>query len=62
MNALKDDSASLASFGLLIREVKTYAEQFQYIRFSHVGREGNSVTHNLTKHAGHVTGLSVCLF
>ena len=26
MNALKDDSTSLASFGLLIRDVKTYVE------------------------------------
>jgi len=26
MNALKDDLTSLASFGLLIRDVKTYVE------------------------------------
>ncbi|XP_075645114.1 uncharacterized protein LOC142616113 [Castanea sativa] len=39
MKALMDDSPSLASFGLLIRDVKTYAEQFQCISFSNVGRE-----------------------
>ena len=33
MKALTNDSASLASFGLLIRDVKTYAEQFQCISF-----------------------------
>lgn len=59
MNALKDDSASLASFGLLIRDVKTYAEQLQCIRFSHVGKEGNSVAYNLAKHVKHVTDFSV---
>uniref|UniRef100_A0A7N2MVZ4 RNase H type-1 domain-containing protein n=1 Tax=Quercus lobata TaxID=97700 RepID=A0A7N2MVZ4_QUELO len=30
MKALMDDSPSLASFGLLIRDVKTYVEQYQY--------------------------------
>ena len=59
MNALKDDSTSLATFGLLIRDVKTYVEQFQCISFSHVGREGNFVAHNLVRHAQHVTGFSV---
>ena len=51
MNALKDDSTSMASLGLLIQDVKTYVEQFQCISFSHVGREGNFVTHNLIRHA-----------
>ena len=51
MKALMDDSPSLASFGLLIRDVKTYVEQYQYISFSHVGSKGNSVVHNLAKHA-----------
>lgn len=39
MKALMDDSPSLASFCLLIWDVKTYAEQFQCISFSNVGRE-----------------------
>ena len=29
------------------------------IKFSHVGRNGNFVAHNLAKHARHVRGLSV---
>ncbi|XP_023885032.1 uncharacterized protein LOC111997196 [Quercus suber] len=39
MKALMDDSPSLASFGLLIQDVKTYLEQFQCVSFSHVGSE-----------------------
>ena len=59
MKALMDDSPSLASFGLLIWDVKTYAEQFQGSNFSNVGRKGNSVTHNLSKHVQHVIGFPV---
>ena len=58
MKSLMDDSLSLASFGLLIQDVKTYAELFQCISFSHVHREGNDVAHNLARHACHVTSFS----
>ena len=57
-NALMDASLSLASFGLLIQDIKAYAEFFQYISFSHV-RKGNIVAHILLRHACHVTGFSV---
>ncbi|KAK9989613.1 hypothetical protein SO802_029852 [Lithocarpus litseifolius] len=59
INALMDNSLSLASFGLLIQDIKAYAEFFQCISFSHVRREGNIVAHNLARHACHVTGFSV---
>ena len=49
MKALMDDSPSLASFGLLIWDVKTYVEQFQCISF--FGSKGNFVVHNLARHA-----------
>ena len=39
-----------------LMDVKTYVEQFQYISFSYVGSDGNSVIHNLTKHAWYITG------
>ena len=39
-----------------LMDVKTYVEQFQYISFSYVGSEGNSVVHNLVKHAWYITG------
>lgn len=63
MKALKDDSPSLAYFVLLIRDVKIHAELFHCISFSHVGRDGNSIAHNLThsltRHARHVIGFFV---
>ena len=59
MKALRDNSSSLASFGLLIRDIKIHAELFHCISSSHVGRDGNSVTHNLTRHARHVTSFSM---
>ena len=59
MKSLMDDSLSLASFRLLIQDVKTYAELFQCISFSHVHREGNDVAHNLARHACHVTSFSM---
>ena len=47
MNALMDNSLLLASFGLLIQDIKAYAEFFRCISFSHVHKEGNIVAHNL---------------
>ena len=59
MNALMDNSLSLASFGLFIPNIKAYAEFFRCTSFSHVRREGNIVAHNLTRHACHVTSFSI---
>ena len=59
INALNENSHSLASFGLPIQDVKCFANLFHCIRFSHVRREGNSVAHILTRHARHVTGFQV---
>ena len=56
MKALQDDSSSLASFGLLIRDAHLIADLFTCISFLHVGRDGNSIAHNLARHAHHVTG------
>ena len=36
-----EDLLSLASFGLLIQDVKAIDESFQCISFSHVRKEGN---------------------
>ena len=59
INTLNEDSHSLASFGLPIQDVKCFANLFHCIRFSHVRKEGNSVAHNLIRHAGHVTVFQV---
>ena len=55
MNSLKEDSLHLASFGLLMKDIKAIAESFQYISSSHVCRECNMAAHKLTKHACYVT-------
>ena len=59
MNSSMEDSLSLASSSLLIQDVKPIAESFQCIIFSHVRMEGNTVAHNLVRHARHVTDYSV---
>ncbi|XP_075640433.1 uncharacterized protein LOC142612203 [Castanea sativa] len=59
LTALKDDSASLASFGLLVRDAQSLAGLFNCICFLHVGRDGNSIAHNLARHARHVTSFSI---
>ena len=59
INALNEDPHSLAAFGLPIQDVKCFSNLFHCIRFSHVRREGNSVAHNLARHARHVTGFQV---
>ena len=41
---------------LFIQDIRLYVEHFHGINFSHVCRNGNSLTHNLTRHAYHVTG------
>ena len=59
MTALKDPSPSLASFGLLVQDTQCLARSFTCISFQHVSRIGNTVAHNLARHARHVTGFSV---
>ena len=46
-------------FGLLIKEAQDLAKRLNHVKFQHVGREGNSIAHNLVRHACHVTGFSV---
>ena len=36
--------------GLLVEDVKIYSSHFLRVLYSHVKRNGNSVTHNLTRH------------
>lgn len=58
MKALKDDSSSLTSFGLLIQDPQMFAFLLICISFLHVGRNGNPVAHNLAKHSCHVMSLA----
>ena len=57
--AIQAKEQSLASYGNLIEEIKILADSFLNFRISHVKRKGNSVAHNLARHARHVSGLVV---
>lgn len=57
--ALQAEEQSLASFGNIIEEVRSYAETFHSFKVSHINRRENSVVHNLIRHARHVSGLVV---
>lgn len=61
INALKESSPSIASYGLLIWDISLFAEHFHCINFSHVCRDRNSVAHNLVRHARHVIDSLVCV-
>ena len=47
---------SFASFGHLVSTVKLIVEFFNQISFPHTRRASNALTHNLVRHARHVTG------
>lgn len=50
----------MSSIGHLLQNAKCHIETFgNSFFFSHVRREGNSITHNLTKHTLHVTSFLV---
>ena len=46
-------------FGLLISGAKLYIDSFTSIIFSHTCRLGSFISHNLTRHVRHVSGLYV---
>ena len=51
IKALREDASSLSPFGLLLDDVKSLANSFEELSYSHTRREGNQVTHDLVKHA-----------
>ena len=59
MDALASENPSLTEYGHLIDEAKELAKDFTYIEFSHVLRQKNSATHNITRHTRHVSEYSV---
>ena len=59
ITSLTDQVSNLALFGLLIKEAQDLALRLNHVKFQHVGRDGNSVAHNLTRYARHVTGFSL---
>ena len=59
IKSLKSDEATLSPFGHIQDSAKQKTETSCCISFSHIRRLGNSVAHNLAKHARHVRGFSV---
>ncbi|KAL0001636.1 hypothetical protein SO802_015417 [Lithocarpus litseifolius] len=51
IQALKSQEQNLYPLGLLVEDVKVYLNHFSRVLYSHVKRNGNSVAHNLAKHA-----------
>ena len=51
LDALAEEDVSLSSHGLLIANAKSLSPDFFQLRYSHVKKEGNKITHNLTRHA-----------
>ena len=59
MKALSNDNMSLATFGLILNDVKFSAENFDQLHYSHVKRECNTLAHCLARHAFDISGFLV---
>ena len=59
IRGLTDQVPNFVPFGFLIKEANDLANRLNHVKFQRVGREGNSVAHNLARHARHVIGFSV---
>ena len=59
IKCLRSDDDSFSPFGHILAAAKATTETNCCISFSHIRRLGNSVAHNLAKHARHVRGFSV---
>ena len=51
IKALESEDHNLSPWGLLVEDVKLVANSFVSLLYSHIKRNGNSVAHNLAKHA-----------
>ena len=59
IKALKAEDHNLSPLGLLVEDVKLVANNFVSLSYSHIKRNGNSVTHNLAKHALRISDFQV---
>lgn len=57
--ALQQEGPSFACFGQLIEETQELFGLFNSCSVTHVRRKGNSLAHNLARHARHVSGLLI---
>ena len=59
IQALKAEEHNLSPTGLLIEDVKMFANNYVILLYSHIKRNGNSVAHSLAKHAIHILDFQV---
>ena len=59
INALESDITSLATDGHLMDQAKSLIRNFSDVIFCHTQRQGNSATHNIARHARHISEFSV---
>ena len=61
IKTLNSEEDSLSPFGYILASAKATTNANCCISFSHILRLGNSVAHNLAKHARHVRGFRCCV-
>ena len=59
IRGLTNQVPNFAPLSFLTKEANELANRLTRVKFQHVGREGNSVAHNLARHARHVIGFSI---
>ena len=59
IKALMDKEASMASFGLLVKDVRGKSQSFDQLLYSRTKKEGNLVAHNLVRYVINIPGFLV---
>ena len=61
IQALKAEEHSLSPTGLLIEDVKMFANNYARLLYSHIKRNGNRVAHSLAKNALCIPDFQICM-
>ena len=59
IKALKTESSSLAAYGHPVDEAKFLANNFAAVKYLHIRCQGNSIVHNIARHARYIIKFSV---
>ena len=58
---MKVEEHSLSPMGLLIEDVKMFANNYARLLYSHIKRNGNRVAHSLAKNALCILDFQICM-
>ena len=61
IQALKAEEHSLSPTGLLIEDVKMFANNYVRLLYSHIKRNGNKLAHSLAKNALCILDFQICM-